>query len=117
MKLILCVLITALCAFGADVAGKWKAKTEGPNGPMERTFDFKVAGEKLSGETVSSFAGKSEIMEGKIVGDDLSFVITVHIQDNDMKVNYKGKVINKDEIKLTADVQGNQIEWVAKREQ
>jgi hypothetical protein len=100
----------------ADVAGNWKATAEGPNGAMTRTFAFKVDGEKLSGETVSSFAGKSEIAEGTIKGDDLSFTITINLQGNEMKVKYSGKVVNKDEIKLTAEAGGNNIEWVAKRQ-
>ena len=47
--------------FAADVAGEWTATAEGPNGAMQRTFTFKVDGSKLTGETVSSFLGKSEI--------------------------------------------------------
>lgn len=116
MKIITLALALAIGAFAADVAGNWKATAEGPNGSMTRTFALKVDGEKLTGETVSSFAGKSEIREGTIKGDDLAFVITVKFQDQEMNVSYKGKVISKDEIKLTADVGGNTIEWVAKRE-
>lgn len=115
-RILMLILATALAALAADVNGNWKATAEGPNGSMERTFALKVDGEKLTGETVSSFAGKSEIMDGKIKGDDMSFVINVKFGDNEMKVNYKGKVISADEIKFTADVQGNAIEWVAKRQ-
>jgi len=112
----LLILLFALPLLAADVAGNWKASAEGPNGSMTRTFAFKVDGEKLSGETVSSFAGKSEITEGTVKGDNLSFVITLNLQGNEMKVKYEGKVVNKDEIKLTALVGDNTIEWVAKRQ-
>lgn len=115
-RILMLVLAGALAALAADVAGNWKATAEGPNGSMERTFAFKVDGEKLSGETVSSFAGKSEIRNGTIKGDDLSFVITIKLQGNEMDVNYKGKVVSKDEIKFSAQVQDNTIEWVAKRQ-
>jgi hypothetical protein len=118
MKRILGIaLAAALAAFAADVNGNWKATAEGPNGTMERTFAFKVDGEKLTGETVSSFAGKSEIRDGKIKGDDITFVITINLQGNSMDVNYKGKVVNKDEIKFTSEVAGNSFEWHAKRQQ
>lgn len=115
-RILLTALALVLPLFGADVNGNWKASAEGPNGTMERTFALKADGEKLTGETVSSFAGKSEIRDGKIKGDDLSFNITINIQGNSMDVAYKGKVISKDEIKFTADVNGNTIERLAKRQ-
>jgi hypothetical protein len=115
-RILLAALATALSALAADVNGNWKAEAEGPNGKMERTFALKVEGEKLTGETVSSFAGKSEIKDGKIKGDDMSFTITINLQGNTMDVAYKGKVVSKDEIKFTADVNGNTIEWNAKRQ-
>jgi hypothetical protein len=100
----------------ADVAGNWKATAEGPQGKMERTFAFQVDGEKLSGETVSSFVGKSEIREGTVKGDDVSFVITINLQGNQMDVQYTGKVIGEDEIRLVSEADGNEFEWVAKRQ-
>ncbi|MEZ5353220.1 MAG: hypothetical protein R2762_11335 [Bryobacteraceae bacterium] len=117
LRTCLLILTATLSALAADVAGTWKGSAEGPNGQMERTFTFKVDGDKLSGETVSSFVGKSEIRQGVVKGDELSFVITIKFQDNEMEVNYKGKLVGNDEMKLTAEVQGNQIDWVAKRTQ
>ncbi len=114
------VLMTlfAATALAADVTGNWKASAEGPNGTMERTFTFKVDGNKLTGETTSSMFGKSTITDGKIDGDNLSFTITVKFQDNEMKLNYKGKV-NGNEIKFTVENPdgGQVIEWVAKKVQ
>lgn len=118
MRRILAILLASgLAAFAADVTGNWKATAEGPNGTMQRTFTLKVDGEKLTGETVSSIVGKSEIRNGTIKGDAISFQITAKFQDNEMNLDYKGKVISKDEIKFTVDLQGNTIEWVAKRVQ
>lgn len=116
MKLPVLAALAATAALAADIAGNWKAKADGPSGAMERTFSFKVDGEKLTGETVSSFAGKSEIKNGTVKGDDISFTIDVNIQGNEMKVNYKGKATSKDEIKLTAEAGEYTIEWVAKRQ-
>ena len=117
MKRLLVLLAAfALTALAADVSGTWKATAEGPNGSMQRTFVFKVDGNKLTGETTSSVMGKSTIMDGKIDGDNLSFTITVKFQDNEMKLNYKGKV-NGDEIKFTAENpnSGQTLEWHAKK--
>lgn len=81
------IALFAFTAAAADLTGKWKATAEGPNGSMERTFDFKVEGAKLTGETVSSMMGKSTLANGKVEGDNFSFTITVKFQDNEMQVS------------------------------
>ena len=115
-RLLILIAIFAVTAAAADITGTWKATAEGPNGAMERTFVFKVDGNKLTGETTSSMFGKSTIENGKIDGDNLSFTLTVKFQDNEMKVNYKGKISGK-EIKLSAEIPdaGQTIEWLAKK--
>jgi len=111
--------LMALLAFtlaAADISGTWKATAEGPNGSMERTFVFKAEGNKLTGETTSSMLGKSTITDGKVDGDNVTFNIVVKYQDNEMNLNYKGKVNpSGNGIKFTVDVQGQSIEWDAKK--
>jgi hypothetical protein len=115
-RLLVLMTLVATTALAADVTGTWKATAQGPNGTMERTFVFKVDGNKLTGETTSSIFGKSTITDGKIDGDNLSFTITVKFQDNELKLNYKGKVSGK-EIKFTVENPngGQTIEWQAKK--
>jgi hypothetical protein len=126
MKRFLClmaVLAWALSAAGPqgsgpkDISGNWKATADFGNGPMERTFTFKVDGARLTGETNSSMMGKSEIVDGKVDGDNVTFTITVKFQDNEMKLNYKGKVNGSgDGIKFTVDgAQGQTIVWDARK--
>jgi hypothetical protein len=114
--LLLCFALVAFTASAADISGNWKATGDAGNGPMERTFQFKQDGAKLTGETTSSMMGKSAITDGKVEGDNVTFTITVKFQDNEMKLNYKGK-ISGSEIKFTVDgVGGGQtIEWNAKK--
>ena len=123
MKWILCLIAALAMAASAaapqgsrpkDISGTWKASAEGPNGTMERTFVFKVDGNKLTGETTSSMLGKSTITDGKVDGDNLSFSIKVNFQGNDMVLTYKGKVTG-DTMKLTSEFGGQSIEWNAKR--
>ena len=121
MKRLLTFMIAfTVAALGADINGKWKATAEGPNGSMERTFIFKVEGNKLTGETTSSMVGNSTITDGKVDGDNLSFNITAKIQDNELKLSYKGKV-SGDDIHLTSEIAGGgggqAIEWHGKRVQ
>ena len=116
MKRLLAVFaISALAALAADISGNWKASTEGPNGPMERTFTFKQDGSKLTGETTSSLIGKSTIADGKVDGDTVTFSITADVGGEKMTINYKGK-INGNEIKLTSDAGGQSYQWTAKKQ-
>jgi hypothetical protein len=112
MKLLL-LFGMALAAFAADISGNWKGSAEGPNGAIERSFVFKAEGAKFTGETVSQFTGKSEIADGKIDGDNLSFSIKAKFQDNEMTLTYKGKVVSADEITLSSEFggSGQTIEW------
>jgi hypothetical protein len=117
MKWLLTLMaVFAFTASAADITGNWKATAEGPNGSMERTFVFKVDGNKLTGETNSSMMGKSTLTDGKVDGDNVTFTITVKFQDNEMKLNYKGKV-SGNEIHFTVEnpAGGNTIEWQAKK--
>lgn len=115
--LLVLMMVFALTAAAADVTGTWKATAETPNGTMERTFVLKADGNKLTGETTSEMMGKSTIMDGKIDGDNLSFYIVVKFQDNEMKLNYKGKVVSASEIRFTVEIPngGPSLEWIAKK--
>src|SRR5215471_20530754 len=93
MKILFALLtVFALTALAADISGKWKATAEGPQGQMERTFTFKVDGNKVTGESTSNMMGKSAISDGKIEGDTVSFVLTGKFGDQEVKLNYKGKI-------------------------
>ena len=58
---------------------------------IERTFNFKVDGSKLTGETESEMMGKATITDGKIEGDNVSFTINANFQGNEMKLRTRGK--------------------------
>jgi hypothetical protein len=117
MKRMLFVMaMWASIAWAADISGTWKGTAETSNGTIERTFVFKVDGNKLSGETESNMFGKSTIEDGKIDGDSISFTITVKVQGNEGKANYTGKV-DGDQIKFKVEIPayGQTVEYTAKR--
>jgi hypothetical protein len=121
MKWIVILAATfAAIASAADIGGTWKGTAQNQGATIERTFVFQVDGNKLTGETTSEMMGKSAIADGKIEGDNISFTITAKFQDNEMKLNYKGKV-SGDTIKLTVDFPafggggGQSIEWTLKK--
>jgi hypothetical protein len=93
MKWLVCLLaLFALTVSAADIAGTWKGTVDTPNGSVERTFNFKVDGNKLTGDTTSNMFGKSVIEDGKIDGDNISFSLSVNVQGQAGKVEYKGEV-------------------------
>ncbi len=106
-------------AWAADVSGKWKAEYTSPDGQTRQSnFTFKVDGQKLTG-TVASAMGESQISEGQVSGDEISFSVVRDFGGNEVKFRYKGKV-SGDEIKLavTANFGGEDrtFEMTAKRE-
>ena len=106
----------ALCsiALAADFNGTWTAAIETQVGVQNYTYTFKVEGEKLTGKTKSQF-GESEITEGIVKGDDISFVENLNYEGMPLKITYKGK-ISGDEIKFTRNVADIADEtFVAKR--
>jgi hypothetical protein len=113
--LLVLMVLLAFSASAADITGNWKGTAETPNGTVERTFIFKQDGTKLTGETNSQFTGRSEITDGKVSGDDVTFTIVAKFQDNDVKLTYKGK-ISGDTIKFTVEgLQGFTLEYNAKK--
>lgn len=115
-RLLIFLAVFASAALASDITGSWKATAPGPNGPMERTFIFQVAGDDLTGQTTSSVLGTSAIENGKIDGDSLTFTITVMLQNRETKLIYRGRVAGE-VIRLTADTPGGgpKVQWTARR--
>jgi hypothetical protein len=97
-------LLLLATAWAADVTGKWVAQTPGRDGSTsETTFSFKVEGAALTG-TVTTTRGESTISEGKVQGDEISFIVVRKFGENEMKTLWKGKVAG-DEITFTREFQ------------
>jgi hypothetical protein len=104
-KTLLAVLFLALgslTALAADFNGKWTADVTSPRGTQTVTFDFHVDGATLTGK-ISSPRGDSDITEGKIDGDTITFTQVVNFNGNEMKIVYSGKA-DADGIKFTRTV-------------
>jgi len=117
LMLPLAILALSAAACAADISGAWKGTAQTPAGTTERTFNFKVDGNKLTGDTSSDMFGKSTIEDGKIDGDTVTFTITIDFQGNEGKINYTGKIKGDDEIDFSVEVPSldQKIEYVAKR--
>ncbi len=105
-------------AAAAGIAGKWTVQFESQVGTQKYVFEFKVEGEKLTGKATSERQDQkteAEIKNGKIVKDEVSFTETLKIQDQEVTVEYKGKLAG-DELKLHRKVgEFAEYDLVAKR--
>jgi len=120
-------VIFAVSAGAADISGKWIASVTSPSGSPggDRIFTLKVAGDtitgtiinqqtvnatfdvegqkKMTGKLTTQTGSPAEISEGKISGNDISFVTVTKMGQNEMKTTYKGTV-SGNEIKFTAEM-------------
>jgi hypothetical protein len=125
MKKLIPLLVSAVFAFAAtnfaraaEIDGKWQAEFETQIGQQKYTFELKADGEKLTGKATREAQDQkteTEIKNGKIVKDEVSFNETLKIQDQEVTIEYKGKLVGG-ELKLHRKV-GEFAEYdiVAKR--
>jgi hypothetical protein len=111
---VVALLVLTSSLWAADFAGKWTAQA----GDAVITLTFKVDGNTLTGTVDNPQAGPTDIKEGKIDGDNISFLVVRKIGENDVKITWKGKAAG-DEIKFTREAPGAQgggaMEIIAKR--
>ena len=102
-----------------DVTGTWKADFDTQIGLQKYTFVLKQDGASLGGKATAEINGEkheTELKEGKVDGDSVSFVEMLSFQGNDLRIAYTGKVL-ANEIKFTRAVgEFAKEELVAKRE-
>lgn len=101
-------LLLALPALAADVTGKWTTEFDSQIGKQKYTFDLKVDGGKLTGKAHYERMGQTgdvDLQDGKLAGDEISFVEVDSFQGNELRIQYTGKV-KGDEIAFTRDVGG-----------
>jgi FKBP-type peptidyl-prolyl cis-trans isomerase 2 len=113
------VCLTLVPARGEDITGTWKSDFDTGIGHLKYTYQLKAAGTNLTGKALRDLDGEktdTQIIEGQLKGDDVSFVEPLKFQDQDIRIEYNGKIAG-DEIKFTRKV-GDfaTTEIVAKRE-
>jgi hypothetical protein len=112
-------LLALMCLFAAsavaaDINGKWTYEMTTPNGDKrEGTFNFKADGDKLTG-TVAGMRGETPISDGKIDGDNISFVVVRNFNGEERKMQYKGTIVGN-ELKLNVSFGERSFDITAKR--
>jgi hypothetical protein len=95
-------------AVKADITGEWQAQFDTQRGLQKYTFAFKQDGSKVTGKVnvrTEDRKRESDLKDGKIEGDTVSFAEPLSIQGNDVNITFTGKLSAKgDEIKFTRQV-------------
>jgi enterochelin esterase-like enzyme len=108
LSLLLCSLtgLLAHTACATDISGQWRAEFDTQIGIQKYVFKFQADGDKLTGKAsaeVNDQKHEAELKEGKIKGDTVSFVEMFKFDDNDVRIEYTGK-IGTNEIAFTREV-------------
>ena len=107
----LVIFLAVGIANAQSINGKWKGEMQSPNGSMDLTFNFHVAGDSLTG-SVDSQMGETPISNGKY--NDSTF--TFDVSFNDMTIHHECTVTSDSTISLkVAGMQGEPMEIILKR--
>jgi len=112
--LVLGLLLLAAPAFAADVDGKWAGTLSTPMGDLPVAYEFKADGANLTGTTLGFDGGTVPIKDGKIDGNNISFVVSFDFGGMAIDISYKG-VVSASEIKITGDFMGMPFEFTVKK--
>ena len=95
------ILVLAALVHAADPSGRWTASFTTEVGEQQYTFEFKVKGSTLTGTAKSNLLGESELQEGKVDGDKISFVENSSFMEMPLRFVYSGTMTSADEIAFT----------------
>jgi enterochelin esterase-like enzyme len=118
--MLLCGLIAflALPTRAADIAGQWRGEFDSQIGQQAYLFTFQASEGKVTAKATAEAQGQKRdviFKEAKLEGDTLTFVELRKFQDNEVQIDYTGKVTDN-EIKFTRKVGDFATnEFVAKR--
>src|SRR5690349_6305184 len=106
------LLVVAIGAFAADVSGKWTYSMQGRDGtPRDVTITLKQEGNTLTGSVPGMGRGgapgePTQITNGKLDGDKVSFEVVREFNGNKMTTKYDGTVSGTElKMKVTRDTQ------------
>jgi hypothetical protein len=100
------LLAAAMPAAAGDLAGRWTAEFDSPIGVQKYVYEFKKAGDSLTGEATferSIGNGSVALKNVKVEGDKISFEEPLAIEGNEITITYTG-TLSGDELKLTRNV-------------
>ena len=101
--MLLTAVIVGHAMAAADVTGTWAASFDTQIGQQNYTYTFAVKDATVTGKAKSD-NGESELKDGKIEGDTITFVENLSFQGMEIRITYTGKIVSADEIRFTRQV-------------
>ncbi|WP_233578587.1 hypothetical protein [Tautonia sociabilis] len=118
VAVLLAFLSLGSSALAADATGTWTWTVQRGDNTIEQTLKLKQDGEKLTGTISGRQGGETEIEDGKVSEDTITFKVTREFNGNRFVISYQGKV-DDETIKgeISFDRQGETVKrpWEAKR--
>jgi hypothetical protein len=102
LALVPLALLSLATAYAGSATGRWAATFNTQVGEQKYTWDLTAVGSKLTGKYTSA-NGSGEITDGKIEGDQLSWVENLNFQDMPLRIVYKA-TLSGDELKISRNV-------------
>lgn len=106
-------------AGAAEVTGTWKWSTERNGQTIETTLKLKQEGEKVTGTITGRNNTETNIEDGKVTGEEVTFQVTREFNGNKIVQKFKGK-LSGDSIKGTIEFERNgetqSRDWEAKKD-
>ena len=102
MTVVLVVVSMAPMA-AADITGKWTSSFDTQIGKQDYTYDFVMKDSTLTGKMKSNL-GESDVLDGKVDGDKVTFGELLKFEGTEIKITYRGTIVSADEIKFTRQV-------------
>jgi hypothetical protein len=90
------LLVLATLLYSADATGKWKGSLDAGGETHDLTFDLKASGDTLTGTLSGVMEKASEIQDGKVQGDTVSFWAMGEYQGQPIKLVFKGQVLESE---------------------
>ena len=104
LALVVALVMAVAVVRAADPTGRWAATFPTDVGEQSYTFDFVVKGTALTGTIKGNLLGESQIADGKIDGDKITFVENGSFMEMPLRITYSGVMTSADEIKFTRNV-------------
>jgi enterochelin esterase-like enzyme len=104
--IVVCAFLAETTSRAADAAGQWRAEFDTQIGLQNYLFAFQLIDGKVTGKADAEVGGQKRAVEfknAKIAGDTITFVEIYKSQDNEVRIDYTGKV-SDNEIKFTRKV-------------
>ena len=101
LSLALLVVLALTSVRAADPSGRWTATFATEVGEQQYTYEFVVKGTTLTGTAKGNLTGESQIAEGKIDGDKITFVENSSFMEMPLRFVYSGTMTSADEIAFT----------------